>query len=604
MDSLTLLWYDYLIFILVLLFSISIGIYFGFFAKNNQSDPSEYLQGKKQMSPLPVAVSLTASSTSVSILLSYSSEAYSFGANTFLLIFGMIIAYCANKFIYLPVFYSLEIDTVYEYLEKRFDKRARQLASSIFTICCVCFMSMTIYTPALALSAVTGFKLQYIIVGVSCVCIFYTSVGGFKTVIWTDVLQFFVVLASLLTTLGLAVGSSGGFRQMWHKAVTSGRLDIFEFDPNPTRHSSVWIIVIGYSFTFMSITCVDQIFVQKTRSIRNIESASKALIFFTVGHYFIVVVCILLGLAMYAKYWNCDPVSANFIQKPDQLLPYLVMDVGNQIPGVSGIFVSAIFSSSLSLQSAILNCLSGSIYSDFLKPFVGEIPESRILKLTVLGLGVLCTVLAFVIQYLGTLFHIIFTIVGATGGPILGMFTCGLLVPRINSKGAFYGTLSGFVICLSIALPATYYQAQSGQNQYLKPISTSCLNQTLRNETTTDQSKSPWLFQISYFYYSVIGTIVTAIVAFFVSCMTQKKNFHVDKNLISPIARFLVEKAPENSGRSPTLNGYLSIGDAFSGGVATWAPAPRGRRDVGSNVGGDMRVEKETFTTEKYVQWV
>ncbi|XP_044272685.1 sodium-coupled monocarboxylate transporter 2-like isoform X2 [Tribolium madens] len=550
MNSLTLFWYDYSIFILVLVLSILIGIYFGCFAKNKQLNPSEYLQGNKQMNAFPVGVSLIASVTSISVLLSSCSEVYSFGANIILVIIGMTIAYFANKFIYLPVFYNLEIDTVYEYLEKRFDKRARQLASGIFTICLICYLSMTIYTPALALSAVTGFQLQYVIVGVSGVCIFYTSIGGFRTVIWTDVLQFFVVLVTFIIILALAIGSTGGFTEIWDKAMGSGRLDIFEFDPNPTRHSSVWIMIIGYSFTYLTINCVDQITVQKMRSIRTIKGASRALLYFLIGHYFVVIICIFLGLTMYAKYWDCDPVSAKFIQTPDQLLPYLAMDVGNKIPGVSGIFVAAIFSSSLSLQSATLNCLSGSIYSDFMKPFLSKFNESKILKLSVVGIGIFCTILAFVMPYLGTLFNIIFTITGVTGGPILGMFTCGLLIPKTNSKGAFYGTLFGFVTCLLIALPATYYQDQNGQNQYLKPISTNCLNQTLRNETTIDKSPPPWLFQISYFYYSVICVIVTIIMASLISYLTQKSNLRVDKNLISPIARFLLIEKEAKSRKS------------------------------------------------------
>ncbi|XP_044253188.1 sodium-coupled monocarboxylate transporter 2-like, partial [Tribolium madens] len=329
---------------------------------------------------------------------------------------------------------------------------------------------------------VTGFQLQYVIVGVSGVCIFYTSIGGFRTVIWTEVLQFFVVLITLIIILALGIGSVGGFIKIWDKAMRSGRLDIFEFDPNPTRHSSVWIMIIGYSFTFITITCVDQITVQKMRSIRTIDGTSRALGYCIIGLYFTIIICIFLGLTMYAKYSDCDPVSAKFIQNQDQLLPYLAMDVGNEIPGISGIFVAAIFSSSLSLQSAILNCLSDSIYSDFMKPFLSKFSESKILKLSVVGIGILCTILAFVIQYLGNLFNFIFTIIGVTGGPILGMFTCGLLIPKTNSKGAFYGTLSGFVTCLLVSLPATYYQDQNGQNQYLKPISTNCLNQTLRNE--------------------------------------------------------------------------------------------------------------------------
>lgn len=70
---------------------------------------------------------------------------------------------------------------------------------------------------------------------------------------------------------------------------------------------------------------------------------------------------------MYAKYETCDPFSAGFTKKIDQVLPYFVMDVGGSVPGLPGLFIAGIFAAALSTMSSSLNTLSGTIYEDFVK---------------------------------------------------------------------------------------------------------------------------------------------------------------------------------------------------------------------------------------------
>lgn len=70
---------------------------------------------------------------------------------------------------------------------------------------------------------------------------------------------------------------------------------------------------------------------------------------------------------MYAKYEKCDPFTAGYTNKIDQVLPYFVMDVGGSVPGLAGLFISGIFAAAMSTMSSSLNTLSGTIYEDFLK---------------------------------------------------------------------------------------------------------------------------------------------------------------------------------------------------------------------------------------------
>ena len=90
---------------------------------------------------------------------------------------------------FLPVYDSLQVTTSYEYLELRFSKAVRLLASSCFTLQMVLYMAIVVYAPALALSQVTGFQLDIACAVIFIVCIFYTAIGGIKAVMWTDTFQ-------------------------------------------------------------------------------------------------------------------------------------------------------------------------------------------------------------------------------------------------------------------------------------------------------------------------------------------------------------------------------------------------------------------------------
>src|SRR5699024_4296556 len=88
------------------------------------------------------------------------------------------------------------------------------------------------------------------------------------------------------------------------------------------------------------------------------------------------------GLAIYSKYYNCDPVSANIINSADQLMPLYVVDTMGSIPGLSGLFVAGIFSASLSTVSAAVNSLAAVTVEDYYKPlykswFKTSLPEKK-----------------------------------------------------------------------------------------------------------------------------------------------------------------------------------------------------------------------------------
>jgi sodium-coupled monocarboxylate transporter 8/12 len=177
-------------------------------------------------------------------LLGVPSDVYKYGASYWWTCIANVVVVLAILYIYLPVFFNLELVNTYEYLERRFDRKTKLLASSVYVLDETLFSSIVAYSPCLALSAVstTHFPINdsknyYLVIGVDihivalatcAVCIFYTSIGGMKTVVWTDFFQLAVILATLTATCVIGTRSVGGFSSVWNNAAEGERLDIFE----------------------------------------------------------------------------------------------------------------------------------------------------------------------------------------------------------------------------------------------------------------------------------------------------------------------------------------------------------------------------------------
>ncbi|XP_020295851.1 sodium-coupled monocarboxylate transporter 2-like isoform X2 [Pseudomyrmex gracilis] len=84
---------------------------------------------------------------------------------------------------------------------------------------------------------------------------------------------------------------------------------------------------------------------------------------------------VFIGLIMYAKYYNCDPFLIKAISRTDQTLPYYVMDVAGHLPGLPGLFLAGLVSAALATMSASLNTVSGTIYEDFISPWILDGPK-------------------------------------------------------------------------------------------------------------------------------------------------------------------------------------------------------------------------------------
>ncbi|NXR34459.1 SC5A8 protein, partial [Zosterops hypoxanthus] len=554
--------WDYVVFAAMLLISAIIGIYYAFVG-GGQKTSKDFLTAGRSMSALPVALSLTASFMSAVTVLGTPAEIYRYGAVfcIFAITYALVVLCSAE--IFLPVFYKLGITSTYEYLELRFNKYLRLCGTVLFIIqtasklqsCSTLYTGIVIYAPALALNQVTGFDLWGAVVATGVVCTFYCTLGGLKAVVWTDVFQVGIMVAGFSSVIIRAVVVQEGIGRIVNDSYHGGRLNFWDFDPNPLQRHTFWTIVIGGTFTWTGIYGVNQSQVQRYIACKNRFHAKLSLYINLVGLWAILVCATLCGLALYSIYKDCDPWTANQVSALDQLMPYLVLDILQDFPGVPGLFVASAYSGTLSTVSSSINALAAVTVEDLIKPYFKSLSEKKLSRISMgmsLFYGVVCIAMAAVASLLGALLQAALSIFGMVGGPLLGLFALGILCSFANGIGAFVGLVSGFVISLWVGIGSQIYPPLPVRT---KPLSLSIegCNITSGNLTSTEiplttvfstpGAERPALadnwYSLSYLYFSTLGTLVTVVVGIIISLLTGGLKQNTDRKFLLTKEDFL-----------------------------------------------------------------
>ncbi|CAG7724703.1 unnamed protein product [Allacma fusca] len=226
-EKVSLEWPEYVVFAFTLSISAIIGIYYGFFG-TKQKSTTEYLLANREMSAWPVSMSLVCSAVSAITILGNPVETYLYGTPTMWIIFTYIPFTLSLAFLYLPVYFRLKVNSAYEYIELRFNSTVRTTVSLIAIVQLIVSMAIAVYAPSLAINQVTGISTRISTAVIYLVCVFYSTLGGLKAVLWTDVFQAFVMLASVLVTLIIGLGDVGGLSEAWKLAGDAGRLEFFK----------------------------------------------------------------------------------------------------------------------------------------------------------------------------------------------------------------------------------------------------------------------------------------------------------------------------------------------------------------------------------------
>lgn len=261
------------------LFSI---IAYGVWKTRGVKTSQSYLLGDRDLPWWTIGLSVMATQASAITFLSTPGQAYESGMGFAQFYFGLPVAMVILCVFVLPIYYRLKVYTAYEYLEGRFDLKTRTLTAILFLVQRGLAAGLTIYAPAIILSSIMGWKLNYTILFIGLLVIFYTFSGGTKAVSVTQKHQMIVILTGMFIAAMILIFQlppDVSFRDAVGVAGKMGKLEVVSFEFDLSNRYNFWSGMIGGVFLFMSYFGTDQSQVQRYLSGRSLTESRLGLLF-------------------------------------------------------------------------------------------------------------------------------------------------------------------------------------------------------------------------------------------------------------------------------------------------------------------------------------
>ncbi|XP_036022484.1 sodium/iodide cotransporter isoform X2 [Onychomys torridus] len=531
--------WDYGVFAAMLLVSTGIGLWVGL-ARGGQRSADDFFTGGRQLAAVPVGLSLAASFMSAVQVLGVPAEAARYGLKFLWMCAGQLLNSLLTALLFLPVFYRLGLTSTYQYLELRFSAAVRLCGALQYLVATMLYTGIVIYAPALILNQVTGLDIWASLLSTGVICTLYTTVGGMKAVVWTDVFQVVVMLSGFWVILARGAMLMGGPWNVLGLAQNHSRINLMDFDPDPRSRYTFWTFMVGGTLVWLSMYGVNQAQVQRYVACGTERKAKLALLVNQLGLLLIVLSAACCGVVMFVFYRDCDPLLRGRISAPDQYMPLLVLDIFEDLPGVPGLFLACAYSGTLSTASTSINAMAAVTVEDLIKPRMPSLaPRKLVLISKGLSLiyGSACLTVAALSSLLGGgVLQGSFTVMGVISGPLLGAFTLGMLLPACNTPGVLSGLAAGLAVSLWVAVGATLYPPGEHIMGVLPTSAAGCTNASVlmgppgaanassRVPSSGVDEGRPALadtfYAISYLYYGALGTLTTMLCGALISYLT------------------------------------------------------------------------------------
>ena len=437
---------DFICIVGYLAFVIVLG---SLFSRQQKSTQNYFLAGKS-MRWLPLAISMYASIFSAISFVMAPAEAFR-GDLQYLVALAMFpVASVLALVFFIDLYTRLRITTIYEYVEARFNRLLSNIVLGFFLLFRSLYAAIVIFTLSMVLHVTMNFPLVTTMVAVGIGAILYTTLGGMKAVIWTDVAQFVVIVGGLIAALLFASGRvPGGFGEIYHVAQGAGKLRLANLDFDLTQRYIFWTLIPYGFIEFLGAKTVDQMNVQRYMSARNARNAKIALLtqsFFTLPVWLLLFA---VGMALFAFYQhNPSALVAEYVQlgKYDRIFPNYI---ASEMPvGLRGLLIAALMAAAMSTMDSVLNALSTISVVNLYKKMRPNRPDSHYLKtakIMTVGWGVVVTLLAMLMMDIDSILKTINSISGILVGPVLGLFVLGMFTRRSNWQGTLIGLVAALL---------------------------------------------------------------------------------------------------------------------------------------------------------------
>ena len=349
-----------------------------------------------------------------------------------LLVFGYFLGYLVVAFVLLPLYYRLNLTTIYTYLHQRFGFWSYKTGSFFFLLSRTVGASLRMFLVIMVLQKFVfdGWNIPFELTTVIFLLLIltYTFKGGIKTIIWTDTLQTTFMLLSLVVSIVLIYQALNlSFGQLISKIIDSEYSQIVFTDPKSKL--CWWKQILGGMFITISMTGLDQEMMQKNLSCKNIKDAQKNMLSFSVILIFVNMLFLILGASLYIY-----ASQLGIATKGDALFPDIAINYLGPVAGL--IFVIGLISALYPSADGALTSLTTAFSIDFLRldkrTDYSEKKKTNIRHLVHISFAALFVGVIIFYKYHSNehLISTLFYIASLTYGPLLGMFAFGLLTKR------------------------------------------------------------------------------------------------------------------------------------------------------------------------------
>jgi Na+/proline symporter len=372
------------------------------------------------------------------------------------IVLGYVVGYWLIALILLPLYYRMQLTSIYTYLLHRFGPRAQKTGSFFFILSRLLGAAGRLY---LAISVLQLFVFDAmgipfalstaVVIGLMLV---YTLRGGIKTLVWTDVFQsFFLLMGVVFSILFISRALDYQVSEVWKTLLHSPHTQVFHWDVLPKTF--FWKQFLAGIFICVAMTGLDQNMMQKNLSCRSLPEAQKNMFWFS-G---IVLVVNFLFLALGALLFHfAEQKGIAIPEKTDALFPLLAMQHLGTAAGM--MFIVGLTAATFNSADSVLTSLTTAWYMDFL-PAERQTEKIRIRIHIGFGILLLMVILVFQAMQQDAIINTILMLAGFTYGPLLGLFAMGITTQRnVNDR---------WIPLICIIAPVTTWLIQTQAPDYL-----------------------------------------------------------------------------------------------------------------------------------------
>ncbi|MDA0348200.1 MAG: sodium:solute symporter [Verrucomicrobia bacterium] len=292
-------------------------VFFGVWKTRNDRKLDEFLKGSSNKWGT-IGLSVMATQASAITFLSTPGLAYDGGMEFVQNYFGMPLALILIAVVFVPIYYRLELCSVYEFLEHRFDTKTRTLGSIIFLIQRGFSAGITIYAPSIILTSVLGWDMNTTVIAVGLSVILYTVTGGSHAVSLTHKYQMTVILSGMAIAFGIVVykiSNHASFLENLSVAGAMGHLNVVDLSFDIDKRYTLWSGLLGGFFLSLSYFGTDQSQAQRYMSGHSVRDSRLGLMFNALLKVPMQFMILLLGVLVFIFYqWEKPP--ATFLPAP------------------------------------------------------------------------------------------------------------------------------------------------------------------------------------------------------------------------------------------------------------------------------------------------